>query len=652
MKIKSLALKLILVFSSSTAAIFLVVFGFNYITARSIIQTNTRTQADLIVQCAVYRIEGVMKPVMSSASNLAGFMSSGLPAQDRIEKILKDTVSGSADIFGSAAAFEPYTYSKNMEGYAPYCYRDGGSFKFSRLDTAGYNYRYQDWYQIPMELNRPVWSEPYYDEGGGNILMATYSVPFKNPNMPSETDGIVTADISLAQLTDIVSEIKILKTGYAVLLSKTGAFITHPDGKLIMNETIFSQAEKDNNPQLREMGRKMIAGETGFALTETENLGKCWIYYAPIPTNGWSIALFFPQNELMASITSLTNRTLLLSAAGLCALVIVILMLSRSITKPLKAMSTAAEIIGTGNFDAPVPTLETEDEIGRLACTLHYMQDELKEHIRRLTETTAVKQRIESELNIARDIQLSFLPKLFPPFPDNHHFDIYALIQSAKEVGGDLYDFQMLDDEHVCFVIGDVTGKGVPAALFMAVTKTLLKVTATKNLSPDLVLAAVNDDLSEGNEKAMFVTTFIGILNIRTGEVVYSNGGHNTPLIIRADNTAAYMEPLEGVVVGAMNGMTFQKASVKLNPGDMIFLYTDGVTEATAPGNELYGEDRLLADLQGVSALPIKEIVHSVLGKLIEFSQGDQADDITMLVIKYYGSEHPRKIEHTQNILR
>lgn len=652
MKNKSLAIKLLLIFSCATAAVFLVIFGFNYAAARKIIETNARTQAELIVQNAAYRIDGTLKPVMASADSLAGFMSSGVPPQDRIIAILRDTVNGNPDIFGSAAAFEPYNYSAARKYFSPYTYREGTGLKNTWLDGSTYEYFYQDWYQIPMELGRAVWSEPYYDTGGGNQLMATYSVPFKNPTLNAKLDGVVTADVSLAKLTAIVSDIKVLNTGYAILVSKSGTFVTHPNQELIMNESVFSLADTAGNTELRALGRKMLAGETGFSPVRTATHGDCWVYYAPIPVNGWSIALFFPKAELMANIARLNRDTMLLAILGLLTLVAVILWISRSITRPLVAMADAAEIIGKGNFDTPVPAVNTGDEIGRLAGTLRYMQTELKEHIRRLTETTAAKQRFESELNIAREIQLSFLPKLFPPFPENHHFDIYALIQSAKEVGGDLYDFQMIDDEHVSFVIGDVTGKGVPAALFMAVTKTLLKVTSTKNIGPDEVLAAVNDDLSEGNEKAMFVTAFLGILNIKTGEIVYSNGGHNTPLVIRADGKASYLEPLEGMVVGVMKGMTFLKATLKLNPGDMLFLYTDGVTEATAPGNELYGEERLLADLQGVANTPIKEIVHGILGKLIEFSRGEQADDITMLLVKFYGPEHPRKIEPAKNILR
>ncbi|MFA6584581.1 MAG: SpoIIE family protein phosphatase [Elusimicrobiaceae bacterium] len=652
MKIKSLAVKLVIIFFAATASIFIIVSSFNYRNARKIITQNARTEAEYIARCTAYQIESVMSPVMITSDNLSSLMSGERKAPQEIDRYLRDAVSSNKNIYGSSISFEPYGYDKSRLYYAPYYMKKDGKLSLIWLGGPDYQYFYFDWYQIPREMNRPVWSEPYFDEGAGNILMATYSAPFYDGSKDKKIKGVITADVSLHWLTEIISSVKILKTGYAVLISRNGSFVTNPDTSLIMNETIFSLAEKLKSPELRETGKKMIKGETGFTFLEKGLGKKYWVYYAPVPANGWSIALFFPQDELMAGVAKLSRDSWLLALLGISLLILVILALARSITKPITQMAKAAEIIGTGNFDAQLPDTASEDEIGQLSKTLNYMQHALKDYTRQLTDTTAAKQKIESELNIARDIQLSFLPKLFPPFPNNKNFDIYALIQSAREVGGDLYDFQLLDDEHVAFVIGDVTGKGVPASLFMAVTKTLFKVTATKNLRPEQILSEVNDELSEGNEKAMFVTAFFGILNIKTGEIVYSNGGHNMPLIVRADGTAKYLDLLEGMVVGVIKGIEYRQATLRLNPGDMLFLYTDGVTEADNPTHVLYGEARLEEDLQGVSDMPIKEIVHRELGRLMAYSKGDQSDDITMMVIKYYGPDNPREIEKTKNILR
>ena len=267
------------------------------------------------------------------------------------------------------------------------------------------------------------------------------------------------------------------------------------------------------------------------------------------------------------------------------------------------------------------------------------MQQSLKSYITRLTEATAAKERIESELNIAREIQLSILPKIFPPFPGMPELDLFAVLKSAREVGGDLYDFFPIDDDHFCFVIGDVTGKGVPASLFMAVTKTLFKATAGKNTPPEVVLDKVNAELSKGNEKAMFVTAFFAILDTRTGVIEFSNGGHNLPVLMRKDGSVKYLWRTGGMVVGAMEGMKFERGTLTLAPGDRFFLYTDGVTEAMDEKRVLFSDERLLTELKLLEGLPVKEVLNRLLAMLVEYSKGDQSDDITMMLLEYQGTK-------------
>jgi sigma-B regulation protein RsbU (phosphoserine phosphatase) len=276
--------------------------------------------------------------------------------------------------------------------------------------------------------------------------------------------------------------------------------------------------------------------------------------------------------------------------------------------------------------------------VGNLAESFVYMQNSLKRYIRDLTETTAAKERIESELKIAREIQMSIIPKIFPPFPDRPEFDIFAFIEPAKEVGGDLYDFFFIDDDHICFMIGDVSGKGVPASLFMAVTKTLFKANTSEGARPDEILTRLNNELARDNESCMFVTIFCGILNTKTGEVLYSSAGHNPPLVLCREKGVEYLGASGGVAVGAMEGLSFKTEKLVLHPGECLFMYTDGVTEAANLRDELFSEKRLLDDLSPLRDRPIKAIVSSLMEKIEDFSQGaPQADDITMMIIKYFG---------------
>ncbi|MEA3280460.1 MAG: SpoIIE family protein phosphatase, partial [Thermodesulfobacteriota bacterium] len=301
-------------------------------------------------------------------------------------------------------------------------------------------------------------------------------------------------------------------------------------------------------------------------------------------------------------------------------------------------LSKAAEDIASGNLNIKLPVIKSGDEVGRLTHSFDYMKSSLKKYIEDLTKTTAAKERIESELKIAHDIQMGILPKIFPPFPDRRECDIYADIKPAKEVGGDLYDFFFLDDDHLCITIGDVSGKGVPASLFMAITITLIKAKAAKGLTPGKVLHRVNDDLSLDNPSLMFVTLFIGILNVRTGELEYCNGGHNPPYLIRADGTIKALEGTSGMALGVMEDFSYKSKKIVLQKGESVFLYTDGVTEAMNKKDELFSEKRLEEKLSVIKEKSVKEIVSGIMQEITAFSQGvEQSDDITMIALRFYG---------------
>ncbi|MBN2568428.1 MAG: SpoIIE family protein phosphatase, partial [Deltaproteobacteria bacterium] len=442
-------------------------------------------------------------------------------------------------------------------------------------------------------------------------------------------------------LQEIVASIKIAKTGYGFLISQNGTFVTHPKEELVMNETIFSQAEARGDDELRRIGRKMIRGESGFVPFRSILTGKlCWMVYAPLSSSKWSLAVLFPQDELMADVVRLNKIVITLGLLGFLFLLFVIVFIARSITRPLSVLAGAAEDIATGNLDAVIPEIGTGDEVGKLAQSFDYMKTSLKQYIADLTEATAAKERIESELQIAHDIQMGILPKIFPAFPDMPEFDLYATLEPAREVGGDLFDFFFLDDEHLCFNVGDVSGKGVPAALFMAITRTLIKTKATKNLTPEVVLHRVNQDLSMDNPSLLFVTLFLGILNIKDGTVEYCNGGHNPPYIIRASGEIEAVEMTGGIALGVMEGFSFQSKQFFLNKGDALFIYSDGVTEAMNSKLELFSEARLEGELDRLKGLPVGDILAGVMGKILEFSQDEpQTDDITMMIIRYNGSD-------------
>jgi sigma-B regulation protein RsbU (phosphoserine phosphatase) len=353
--------------------------------------------------------------------------------------------------------------------------------------------------------------------------------------------------------------------------------------------------------------------------------------------------VLFPQKELMHDIQALNRTMFILGTGGFFLIMLVIILISGKITKPLRALARSADQIASGDLDTRIIQPETRDEIGLLALSFARMQQSLKEYIKNLTETTAAKERIESELNIASEIQMGILPKISPPpFPMRPEFELFASIRPAREVGGDLYDFFMIDDQHLCFTVGDVSGKGVPAALFMAITQTLIKtqVKAQAQRSSAATLTQVNNDLSRDNPSMMFVTIFLGILNISTGELEYCNGGHNPPYLLEPGEADPIQElpTTEGMAMGVMADFNFTAKRTTLAPGTALFVFTDGVTEAMNARNELFTEARLENILTPLTELPVREIAEQVLQEIDSFSSGiPQSDDITMLTIRYKG---------------
>ncbi len=638
---RSITYRLIVVVTLSTTAIFSVTLGFNYIRSRALLEEQVENTARNLALALVNRVEAVLGSVTKVTEGLGRTIENGRTGDREWPALLRRSIESNPEIHGAAIALEPSTLGGPTRRYATYYYRDGDKISSSRLER-GYDYVYQDWYQIPRELGRSEWSEPYYREGGSNVLMATLSVPFYAGNGETRRlKGIVTSDIALDWLTQTIGSIKVLKTGFAFLLSRNGTVVTHPMAERIMNETIFSLAEACSNSALRDAGRRMVRGESGFVPYTTCDGLKTRLYYAPVPSAGWTLALLFPEDELFADVRQLTLTVAAIGLVGILLIALVVVLIARSITRPLRALAHATRKMSGGDFDVALPTNSSQDEVGALTRAFAAMNVSLQEHIRQLVATTSARERIESELQIAHDIQMSILPKMLPPFSNREEFNLFAVIEPAKEVGGDFYDFFEIDGNHLCLVIADVSGKGVPAALFMAVTKTLIKATAKVWHGAADILAEVNSQICRDNELDMFVTVFCGILDLQTGELIYANAGHNSPLLIRRDGVSCHLPKGRQLVLGAMEDHRYQSESVVLEPGDRLFLYTDGVTEAMNPRDELYSEARLEREVMDLSQGSIYQIVDGIIASVRAFAgTAPQSDDITIMLVEYRGKSN------------
>jgi len=636
---RGLGFKLALFILTSTTCIFALAFTYYYQSSKDLLLKNVRENARNLIRGAAARIEAHLTAVEQLPRYVAEGLAQETPRRPILERRLRDMLAASPDIFGTAAAYAPWAFAPGLERFAPYYCRKGDTLEFVPLGEET-DYTILDWYLVPAVLGRTVWSEPYFDESGGSIVMTTCSVPFFRGQGPDRRlVGVVTADVSLDWLRRQVSRIAMYHSGYAFLVSANGVFVSHLDNRAIMRESIFSLAEAAGSQELRAVGQAMIRGGEGFARLPDFVLGKpAWLAYTPMPSTGWSMGVIVPEDELFADLRSLGKEVAILGGAGFCLLLAVIAGIAASITRPLGKLAVTAAEIARGNLDVQAPATAAQDEVGVLARSFDQMRLALKDYIANLTATTKAKERLESELKIARNIQMSFLPKRFPPFPEIDAFELHAALEPAWEVGGDLYDFFLTGDGRLLFLVGDVSGKGVPAALFMAVTKTLIKGIAEQESDPAQILTKVNRELCVDNESLLFVTLFLAILDTGTGRLTYSNAGHNPPARIGPDGAVSWLSLPRGVFLGIMEEAVYRTAETRLAPGETLVAYTDGVTEAMDPDQKLFSSERLL-DLLAVQAGHDPETLDTAVLAAVRAFAGNapQADDITVLSLRYRG---------------
>lgn len=641
MRTNSLSFKIIIRILVFTILLGAGIVSIYFYYSRSEIEKSARANAVFLAENTIKKIEEVIRPAEMIPNNLSWMLESGAIPRDSIMPFLAKLVHNNPIIYASAIAFEPGVFAPDVEAFAPYAYRKGDTIATTNLWTPDYNYFIMDWYQIPAVLKQPYWSEPYYDEGGANAMLSTYSTPFYVDKQGERiVGGIITIDISLEWLTEIVRSVKIFETGYAFLISGTGVYVTHPDFNLVNNHTIFTRAEELEEPGLRTIGRDMINGVSALTSIDLKHMGYVWIYHTQLPSTRWSLGVVYPHNEMFAGLHKLTITIILLSILGLVLLFLLTIRIINHQISPLAKFASSARGIASGNFKTELPQTGNSHEMKDLYNSFEYMKRELSSYIVNLQETTSAKEKIESELRIAKEIQMGMIPHIFPPFPNLPEIDLYATLLSAKEVGGDLYDFFLLDDNRICFAIGDVSGKGIPASLFMAVTRTLLRSTADRDKSTAEIVTSINSTLSLNNDSNMFVTFFLGILDIGKGELSYCNAGHNPPVLIRNNQEVSYFNITKAIPMGLFENYVYTEENIQVAPHDQIFLYTDGLTEAEDVDNKLFGDDLLLKVIGEHASASPRAMIEVVTRAVADHVKGHtQSDDLTMMSISYHGKK-------------
>ncbi len=377
-------------------------------------------------------------------------------------------------------------------------------------------------------------------------------------------------------------------------------------------------------------------------VTGNAGMGQGIFNWAPIKDSSGKVVAMIEADCIPGEMYPVVNSFALPIVVMQVALVLLMALLvsiglRREVTGPLDQVVDLVDSYDEGHLDEELLKFPHDDEMNYMATSFKEMTVRMEEYIKNLTAVTAEKERISAELDVATQIQADMLPRIFPPFPDRREFDIYASMDPAKEVGGDFYDYFFLDPDHLALVMADVSGKGVPAALFMVISKTLLKNRAQLGGSPKEVLEDINNQLCEGNDAGLFVTVWLGILTISTGQLVSANAGHEYPAIYRKGEGYSLLKDKHGPPLATMEGLHYRETEIHLEHGDAIFLYTDGVTEATNKDDKLFGDERLVESLNQYQESDVEETLVGVRKDIDAFvAEAPQFDDLTMMCVRFH----------------
>lgn len=573
------------------------------------------------------RVAQIVRALATTCSSLHGKMD-----DDGLLTLMRRVLQTRPHIHGIAVSYQPYAFQPRRKWYSPYVSRTPRGLETQWLAPPGYNYLRHDWYLLPCLLARPVWVEPYFGQAGG-ALMTTYGAPIV---VQGQVVGVVVADVTLKQLSRLLAGINPGDDGYSLVLTSQGTFLAAPRPEWVMRESIFSLAEAQARPDLRALGKRMVRGGKGVVRVEDWFKPRvAWLAFSPVGDTGLVFGALTPEAEVLAPVWSMARKQVAVALAGLAALIALVWLLAVGMTRPLRRLAEAARRLAGGDLQTRVEGVRPGDEVGQVAESFNSMVADLNRYIEELTTTTAAKQRIESELDLARRIQLSILPRTYPAYPQHPEMDLFGRTIPAREVGGDFYDYFLLDSGRVGLVVGDVSGKGVPSALFMTVARTLIKNAALHNPDPAQVLAEANSQIVPDNEMCMFVTIFYGVYEPASGLLTYACAGHPAPLLRRAGEAAVELDQPKGRALGIMDDLELEIATVRLEPRDVLLVFTDGLDEAVNNEQEMFGIERAAAWLSNTEPFKAPEMMDSLIAHQRKFTgEVEQFDDLTLLILR------------------
>ena len=618
------------------ALIFVVALGFQFYQSREAVRLEAISHASQILDKTSLRVEGILNRV-EVASNMTKWLVLRHPNKaDSMFVYSRGMLQNNPDFYNCSIAFEPEHFQDKGRYFSAYTRYVGDSLRTTQGGSDNYQYFFMDWYLMSTLLDKPCWTEPYVDfdvATNTSEMVTSYCQTIKDKE--GKKIGVINTSLSINWLSHTISMVKPYPNSYSIMIGRGGTYFVHPDTTKITRQTIFTQTMEHPDTALISLGHAMQRGEEG--MKKMFFNGKdCYVFYKPLGQTGCSMAIVCPEEDIFGGFDRLRRAVMSIVVVGLLLMLYLFIRIITRELSPLRRLAREAETIASGQFDAVLPDFQRIDEIGQLSHSFGNMQQSLVKYIEELKETTAQKASIESDLRIASGIQMGMLPEKFPTKADRDDVQIYASLTPAKEVGGDLFDFYFRDDK-LFFCIGDVSGKGVPASLFMAVTRSVFRTVSVHESMPNNIVTIMNTIIADMNKTQMFVTLFVGVLDLPTGHLHYCNAGHDAPLLIGDGIGELPCDP--NIPVGFLPSWEYSLQEAQISTGTTIFLFTDGLTEAMDANYAQFQMERI-NDVASQALSQQQQEPHQLINKMTDavhqfVGDAEQSDDLTMMAIQY-----------------
>ena len=615
---------------------------FLFFQSRETVRQEAINRATQILDKTSLRMEGILNRVQVASNMTKWLVERHLQRSDSMFVYSRGMLVNNPDFYNCSVAFEPYYYKDKGRYFSAYTKHMSDSLRTIQGGSDNYQYFYMDWYLMPQLLDKPCWTEPYMDldvATNTSEMVTSYCQAIKDSH--GQMVGVINTSLSISWLSQTISAIKPYPNSYSIMVGRGGTFFVHPDTAKITRQTIFTPTLEHPDTALTALGRSMQRGEEGIKQMKID--GKdCYVFYKPLGQTGCSMAIVCPEKDIFGGFVRLHRTVMVIVSIGLLLMLYFFSGIISSELKPLQSLAAGAETIASGKLDVKLPELERSDEIGQLGHSFSFMQQSLVKYIDELKETTAQKAAIDQDIRTASSIQMGMLPKNFPTKAERDDVQVYASLTPAKEVGGDLFDFYFRDGK-LYFCIGDVSGKGVPASLFMSVTRSAFRTISAHESMPNRIVSTVNKSIADMNEMMMFVTLFVGVLDLTTGQMYYCNAGHDAPLLI--GDGVGELPCDANIPVGFNTEWEYTLQEAQIYSGTTILLFTDGLTEAMNINYELFQMDRINEVANKALAqqrIEPRELIEQMTEAVHQFvGEAEQSDDLTMMGIQFIKKTEP-----------